>query len=395
MKQISTDRLSALTDWMHRKVDNGMLAGCSALVAQQGSIRFCDTAGLRRLGHEAAFDRDTVVRIYSMTKPVVTLALLQLVENQQITLDQPVADFLPEFATCEALQMNATSVEQTVPCRPPTLRELLTHTSGLTYGFNTGVLADHYRACGIHFEPDAGGLRPMVRKLAQQPLAFQPGTRWEYSVGIDVVGAVIEVVSGQSLDRYLARNIFDPLGMTDTSFGLPPQKQDRFADCYLKSETQNLGPFDAAGNSKFHENVHTTCAGGGGLLSTLDDYFRFAEMLRCKGQSGDVQIAKRGTVECMFTNQLASDIAAMGPTSFAEMPMTGVGFGLGGAIVLDPMRSGYKGSRGDYGWGGIAGTYFWIDPAQNLTCIFLTQLIGWSANPLRAELKALVHSALD
>jgi CubicO group peptidase (beta-lactamase class C family) len=393
MTNTGTNQLVALTPWMQDYINRGQLAGASALVSRAGNIEYCNAVGFLDASKNNAFRKDTLVRIYSMTKPITTLALLQLVEDKKLSLSQPVSEFLPEFSNCTALVDGATRIDQISICRCPTLFELLTHTSGMTYGFNTGVLAEQYAQEGIHFYPNAGGLRPMIGKLAQQPLAFQPGSSWEYSVGIDVIGAVVEVVSGMTLDRYLKKNIFDPLQMTDTSFSISNEKLDRFADCHTKAPDKLLSPYDNARESIFHQDVHTTFSGGGGLISTMSDYLNFAEYLRTKGEGYETQILRPDLVAQMFQNQIGGDIASKGPSSFAEMPMTGVGFGLGGAVVLDPMLCGMEGNVGDYGWGGIASTYFWIDRQRELTCVFFTQLIPSSSYPLRAELKAIVNQA--
>lgn len=393
MKKYSTTKLKDLTPWMLNYINEGKLAGSSVMVAHEGQVVFSNSVGFLDTNRLKAFELDTIVRIYSMTKPVTTLALLQLVQQEKLSLSQPISDFLPEFGRCTSLVEGATDISQADYCRCPTLHELLTHTSGMTYSFNKSLLAQHYKCEGIHFEPDAGGLQQMIVKLARHPLAFTPGSSWEYSVGIDVIGAVIEVVSGITLDRYFRQNILEPLNMLDTSFSISDEKLDRFANCYSKTTEKLLLPFDIREQSLFRRQVHTTFSGGGGLVSTLSDYLKFAEYLRTRGIGQNNQILRPKLVDLMFQNQIGSDIANMGTSSFAEMPMSGVGFGLGGAIVLDPKQCEMKGNIGDYGWGGIASTYFWIDPLRELTCIFFTQLVPSSSYPLRAELKSIVNRA--
>lgn len=394
MQRLSPTTLERLTPWMQGYVDSGKLAGASVLIAQNGEIVFTDAAGKRGTQREDDFDLNTMVRIYSMTKPVTAVALLQLLEKGQVALDQPVSDVLPEFTDCTALIEGATMATQTEPCRCPTLFELLTHTSGLTYAFNVGVLPEYYAAKEINFDPAAGLLRDAVKRLAQHPLAFAPGTKWEYSVGLDVIGAVVEVVSGQSLEQYFQDNIFAPLGMTETSFSVTDKDLPRFADCYVKTPEADQAPFDDNTKTPFHRDAAPTYSGGGGLLSTLGDYLKFAEFLRTKGARLSNQVLSVEMIERLTENQLDGDIAAMGPSSFAEMPMTGVGFGLGGGVILDPAKSGLAGTVGDFSWGGMASTYFWIDRKNALTGIFFTQLIPSSTYPLRGELKRLVHDAL-
>jgi len=387
-------RLARIDDWMQQNIDQGRYSGSSVLVAKDGIIKHLSCAGKTSMEDGSPYLRDTIVRIYSMTKMVTTVALMTQLERGKLHLDAPVSEFLPEFSNCTALVKGATRVDQTVAAPTPTLHQLLTHTSGMTYGFNPGLLAEHYAKQGIHFGPNSGGLEVACKRVAQAPLAFQPGSQWEYSVGIDVVGRVLEVILGKSLDAILHDLIFEPLGMTDTAFSVPADKVARYADCFTKTDDNNLYLSDSAKNSEFLKANVETFSGGGGLVSTLDDYFKFGEMVRNYGSFNGARILSPQTMSFMRRNHLPGDIASMGPSSFAEMPMDGMGFGLGGAIVLDPARARMIGSVGDYGWGGMASTFFWTDPVHELTCIFFTQLIPSSSYPNRAELKSLVHGAL-
>lgn len=390
----SPQRLHWIGQWMDRNQSAGRLSGSSVLLARDGQIVYTSASGRRSIEREEPYTRDTIARIYSMTKPVTSVALMQLVERGLVHLDMPISEFFPEFATCTALIDGATRASQSVAAPSPTLHQLLTHTSGLSYAFNPGVLAKLYADKGIDFEPGSGGLSAAIRRVAALPLAFQPGRRWEYSVGIDIIGGVIEKASGMPLDQYFAREILGPLEMADTSFSVSADRLDRLADCYMKTEKDPLLLSDDATRSAYKEGSVNTISGGGGLLSTLDDYFRFAEMLRLGGEYEGVRILSPRTIAFMRQNHLAADISAMGPASFAEMPMTGMGFGIGGAVVLSPARARVPGSVGDFSWGGIASTFFWIDPKEQITCVFFTQLIPSNSYPLRAELKAMVHAAL-
>ncbi len=387
-------RLRRIDDWMQRNIDVGRFSGSSALIARNGRIVYLSTAGLRSIDDRLPYERDTIVRIYSMTKPVASVALMMLVEKGLLHLSAPISRFLPEFSECRALVSGAVRPDQTVVAPPPTVHQLLTHTSGMTYDFNPGLLAQVYADNDVNFAPGSGGLEQAVKRAAAMPLAFLPGARWEYSIAIDVIGRLIEVVSGIPLDRYLAHHVFEPLGMTDTGFSVAPDRVTRFADCYSKTETENLKCTDRAAASEFLDTNVTTHSGGGGLVSTLDDYYRFGEMLRLGGAFGGERLLSPRTVCFMRGNHLSGDIASMGPQSFAEMPMEGMGFGIGGGVVLDAARAGVIGSNGDFGWGGLASTFFWTDPVENMTCLFFTQLIPSSSHPNRAELKALVHGAL-
>jgi CubicO group peptidase (beta-lactamase class C family) len=387
-------RLQSIDAWMQRYIDEGKFAGSSVMVARQGQIAHLASVGKRSLDDDLPFETDTIVRIYSMTKPIVSAALMMLVSDGLLHLDAPIKRFLPEFDRCRALVANAKSVDDTTPCAAPTVHQLLTHTSGLTYAFNPGLLAAHYVARKIDFNPRSGGLAQMVQRVAESPLAFQPGTRWEYSVSIDVIGRLIEVIADESLADVLKKRVFEPLAMADTAFGVTQDQLGRYADCYAYRPDEPLHLCDAAKTSEFALAGVNTFSGGGGLVSTLADYFRFAEMLRRGGSLDGERLLSPRIVAYMMSNHLPGDIASMGPKSFAEMPMQGVGFGIGGSMVLDPALAHVPGSMGDYGWGGMASTFFWVDPVEAITAIFFTQLIPSSTYPNRAELKALIHSAL-
>ncbi|MEP1352952.1 MAG: serine hydrolase domain-containing protein [Tateyamaria sp.] len=393
-------RLERIRDWADTYIAARRFAGMSVLILQEGQEVFFDARAVRDVEDGLPFARDTVARIYSMTKPITSLALMTLVEEGRLHLDAPVSRFLPEFSDPHALIPDASDLGQTEPCPTPTLHQILTHRSGLSYAFNPGLVPQQMAARDLTFAPRAGTLAQTCEQLAQLPLAFAPGARWEYSVGIDVIGRVIEVVTGRSLAEVFQTRIFDPLGMAETGFTVAQSQQDRFASLYtpLAGDAMDLNSavtgdeslrlVDDADNSPF---LNPTClSGGGGLVGTIDDYARFAEAMRMGGQG----IVSRATAAFMMQNHLPGDIASLGPSSFAEQPMRGVGFGIGGAVVLDAARSGMPGSVGDFSWGGMASTFFWIDPVHALTTVLFTQLSPSSATPARAELKALVHGAL-
>lgn len=387
-------RLSRIQNWMDRYVAERKFPGSSLLIARNGEIVWLSSAGKRSVEQDLAFETDSIVRIYSMTKPVTSVALMMLAEQGLFHLDAPIDRYLPEFSDCHALIEGATALDQVEPVPAPTIHQLLTHTSGLTYGFNTGVLSEAYTDRMIGFGPASGPLEHAVKEAAELPLAFQPGKRWEYSIGIDVIGRIIEIVSGNTLDVFFQDEILGPLGMTDTGFSVPDKKIDRFASCYTPVEDNPLHLVDQPEDSNYRTDKVTTFSGGGGLVSTLSDYFRFTEMLRLGGSLGKVRLLSPRTVAFMKTNHLDGDIASMGPKSFAEMPMDGIGFGIGGSIALNPALARSAGSVGDYSWGGMASTLFWIDPVEHLSVVFFTQLMPSNTYPNRPELKALVHAAL-
>ena len=386
-------RLTRLLPWMQRHVDAGRLPGAQVLVARQGRIVAHDWTGRMDVEGDRPWSRDTMARVYSMSKPVTSVALLMLYEDGLLRLDDPVDLYIPEFGDARVLVQGATGVDQAEKAKARlTLHHLLTHTSGLTYSFNEGVLATEMRDRRLDFSVREGDLATTVRRLAELPLAFEPGLRWNYGVSTDVLGRVVEVVSGMSLDRFFAERIFGPLGMADTFFALPEDRVERMASCYLRTEGDGMALADPGRGSAYLDVKQHS--GGGGLLSTAEDYLRFSEMLRGCGALGDVRLLAPKTVEVMTSNALPGDIASMGQPVFSEVSFDGIGFGLGVAVTLDPARAKTLGSPGDFGWGGMASTVFWVDPVLDLSVVFLTQLVPSSSYPLRKELRALVYSSL-
>ena len=278
--------------------------------------------------------------------------------------------------------------------RPITIQQLLTHSAGFTYGLdNDHPVSRLYRDRRTDFYPTDGALEEVISRLAGLPLVHHPGERWNYGVATDVLGHLVEVVSGQRLDRFFAERILGPLGMHDTAFRVPPDKRDRLARLYGPSKDGGLTLLEPSEVSPYFDSV-TTFAGGAGLISTLGDYFRFTEMLRRGGALDGVRLLGRKTVQYMTCNHLPGDLAEMGQETFNETTYAGIGFGLGFAVVQDPARAAVLTSVGEYHWGGAASTVFWIDPVEDLSVIFLTQLLPSSTYPLRRELRALVYPAL-
>ncbi|MEL7092870.1 MAG: serine hydrolase domain-containing protein [Pseudomonadota bacterium] len=392
-------RLKRIATWAQTQVDNRRFAGLSVLIRQHGSEVLYAQAGQRDLEADLPWERDTVARIYSMTKPVTSLILIMLVEEGRLHLDAPLSRFLPDFGDPCALRPDATEIDHTTPCAVPTLHQLLTHRSGMSYPFNPGILPKAMEEADLLFKPHAPSLAAQCAALAQLPLAFEPGARWEYSVGIDVVGRVIEVVEGAPLNEVFRNRVLFPLGMEDTGFALTEAMLPRCATLYtpLEGDAMALGtaPKEGVLRAVDHADASpfrtTTCySGGGGLVGSIDDYMAFAEALRLRGQG----LISPSSADFMMANHLPGDIASMGPASFAEQPMEGMGFGIGGAVVIDPARSRVPSSPGDFSWGGMASTFFWIDRVHDISTVLFTQLSPSSATPARAELKALVHGAL-
>ncbi len=388
-------RLRRLNDWLVRHVDAGRLPGGALLITRCGETAWHFQTGLRDVEAGAPWTADTLLRIYSMTKPITTVGLMMMYEEGRFRLDDPVADYIPEFARLSVLRPGAKGLHDVTPLTTPvTIHHLLTHTAGFTYGFNGGVLGDAYIAQGIGFGPGGPGLEAAVRRLTELPLAFQPGARWNYGVSTDIVGRLIEILSGRTLDHHLRECVLGPLGMVDTGFAYPADQCGRVAAVYGPDDAGGMTLIENGADSAFREGRVTTFSGGGGLVSTLGDYARFAEMLRRGGSLYGERLLGPRTLRLMTRNHLAGDLAAMGQPVFAEVSFAGVGFGLGFWVMLDPARAHVSGNPGDHGWGGWASTMFLIDPVEDMTVIFLTQLGPSGTYPLRAELRALVHQAL-
>ncbi|MBD8909067.1 serine hydrolase [Methylorubrum zatmanii] len=390
------DRLERVDAWMRRYVETGRLAGLSVAVMRGGKTAFFRAHGQADLARSRPFTADTILRIYSMTKPLTSLAVLMLYEEGRFQLDDPVSRFLPEFT--EMLVMtggNRARLETEPALRAITIRDLLTHTSGLTYGFMEATLVDAlYRRDEIDFQTSNLPLGELVARLARQPLLAQPGTEWNYSVATDVLGHLVAVVSGQDFGEFMRARILRPLRMHDTDFFVPQEKRDRFAANYAFDREGRLRLYDDSVGSRFL-TPPPLASGGGGLVSTAGDYLRFCRMILNLGELDGVRLLGRKTVELMLTNHLPGDLAAMGQPRFAESSYAGIGFGLGVSVMLDPARAQIVGTPGEVSWGGVASTSFWIDPDEDMAVVLMTQLVPSSALPLRRELRVLTYAALE
>ena len=387
-------RLSRLKPWMQRYTDSGRWPGGAVLIARHGELAYFDCAGYADAEAKRPWQRDLIARIYSMTKPITAVALLMLYEEARVHLDDPVEMYLPEFKDRQLLISGATSLDQTVPVKTKmTIHHLLTHTSGLSLFTNPRLLGEAYakETLGLNFA--YGGLDKMVRRIAELPLEWEPGTRWQYSAGCDVIGRIVEVVSGMALDKFFATRIFEPLGMTDTGFSIPDSEISRFPSLYL-STPGGMALHEAPEVSAWRQGKVDTFCGGGGLVGTIDDYWRFAEMLRGGGELNGERLLSSRTLKLAAGNHLPGDLASMATEVWAETQFDGVGFGLLGSVVLDPSKAQISAQIGDYGWGGAAGTFFWVSPVDDMVVILFTQLLPSSAIPVRKELRALVYSAL-
>jgi CubicO group peptidase (beta-lactamase class C family) len=403
---LSTERLGRIMPFVAGQyVNAGKLPGVSTLVARRGQVAHVDAIGQRDIANGLPLTLDTIVRIYSMTKPITSVALMALYEEGRFQLDDPVSRFVPAWANLRVWEDgNPLKFRTKFPEREMTIRDLLTHTSGLSYGFMYNHPVDAiYRHRGVERPLGlmAGNADParttaeLVDKLTDVPLLFSPGTQWAYSVATDVCGRLVEIISGQPLDLFVAQRVTGPLGMVDTAFHVTDDKLDRFAACYSYTKDDPLVLTDPVATSGYRP-VPTYVSGGGGMVSTMSDYLRFCTMLLNRGELDGVRILGRKTVELMTMNHLpgGQDMDQMAERAFSETSYEGVGFGLGFAVVIDPAATQSIASRGTYSWGGAASTGFWIDPTEELIVIVLTQLLPSSTYPVRRELQSLVYAAL-
>jgi CubicO group peptidase (beta-lactamase class C family) len=405
---LNSARLGFLDSHLDRYVQQGKLAGTVVLVARHGEIAHFQAGGLADRERNRPMQKDTIFRIYSMSKPITAVALMQLYERGLMQIDDPVEKYVPEWADLRVYAggtyPNFTTKRTD---RPMTVRDLLSHQSGLTYGFLSRTNVD---AAYRQLEIDAGcaerSLKGMVSALTKLPLEFSPGSRWNYSVGIDICGYLVEVISGQRFDDYLRSNIFEPLGMDDTGFHVPAAKQARFAANYSVNPggALSLTTVDASKGIQLADDPEkspylkppTYLSGGGGLVSTATDYFRFAQALCNDGELDGQRIIGRKTLELMTSNHLpdGTDLMHHALGSWAETTFNGIGFGLGVSVTLDPALAQLSGTPGEFAWGGAASTAFWVDPIEQLVVVFMTQLMPSSFYNIRRELRAIVYSTL-
>ncbi|NKC16618.1 MAG: serine hydrolase [Gammaproteobacteria bacterium] len=388
-------RLARISAWMRGYVDGGKLAGALVQVARRDQVVFTDWCGVQDIDTAVPMTPDTIVRIYSMTKPITTVAALMLYEEGHFQLDAPVSKFIPALGGLSVFVAGDASNPTLVASeRDFTVRELMNHTSGLSYGFMEATPVDElYREHSVDFQTADVPLAALVAKLGELPLLAQPGTQWNYSVSTDVLGHLVEIWSGRDLASFLQERIFAKLGMHDTGFHVPQDKVARFASNYRRRSNGELGLIDAAAHSRYLQPA-VTYSGGGGLVSTVADYMRFARLLARRGELDGQRVLSRKTVELMSCNHLPGDMAAMGQPRFSESSYEGIGFGLGVSVMLDPARAQVVGSPGEFAWGGAASTAFWVDPVEEQIVILLTQLMPSSQYPLRRELRVLSYQAI-
>jgi CubicO group peptidase (beta-lactamase class C family) len=395
-------RLERIDRLFGRYVDDGRLPGWLIAVSRHGKLAYVSTYGSRDLEAGLPVESDTLWRIFSMTKAITSVAAMMLYEEGGFELGDPLSRYIPSFADARVYSGGSDLRPVTVPAMEPVrIWHLLTHTAGLTYGFLRNHPVDAmYRAQGFEWgSPRGVDLAGCVDEWAGLPLLFQPGSEWNYSVATDVLGRLVEVVSGQSLDEFLASRILGPLGMTDTAFFADGERAARLGAVYTagpEGQATRMEAFSAVGRS-----APAYLSGGGGLVSSAADYMRFTQMLvglpdSPAGELDGTRLLSPRTVAYMTRNHLPgnADLESYGTPINAESPMRGSGFGLGFAVVLDPVPGKVLTSAGEFSWGGAASTAFYVDPAEEITATFFTQFVPSSAYPVRSQLRQMVQQAL-
>jgi CubicO group peptidase (beta-lactamase class C family) len=399
---MSTRRLERVGPAMQSYIDRGVYAGINTLIARRGKVVHGGAFGWRDKEAGHAMTADTIFRLYSQTKPIICTALMTLLEEGRFGLIEPVAKYLPAFGAVKVREADGKLV---APIRPILIRDLMTHMSGLSYHFveEAGVGKMYTEAKLLRADHS---LEAVIDDLARFPLAFQPGTRWRYSVGIDVAARIIEVISGRPLGMFLRERLFEPLGMTDTAFGVPSEKRSRVAAMYGRPDLFDAGvtmgsefaAWMAGVNNRLDvsksypvDSPDVFVRGGHGLFSTIGDYFRFAQMLANGGELDGERIIGRKTLELMHSNHVPTSLL---PLEIGGLPLPGYGFGLGSRVLMDVAQSGAPGSVGEFGWSGAAKTHYWVDPKEQVVGLFMTQSM-MSFDVPEMDLRALAYQAID
>jgi CubicO group peptidase (beta-lactamase class C family) len=389
------ERINRITEHLDKNyIQPGKIVGCQTLVARHGHVAYFKSQGLMDRERRTPMADDTVFRLYSMTKPITSVALMTLYEQGHFELNDPVSRFIPSWRGHKVwVSGEGANMETAAPARPMTMRNVLSHTGGLTYGATNHPVDRIYREVGVG-RGEGESLGGFADKLAKVPLRYQPGERWMYSLSTDVCGYLVEAISGKRFDQYLQETIFDPLDMKDTSFMVASRKADRFAANYQREADKTLKLIDDPERSNYLKQP-TFFSGGGGLTGTTADYLRFCEMLRRGGELGGARILGPRTIELMHRNHLAGgkDLSQMAIGAFSETAYEGVGFGLGFAMTLGQVEAGGLGG-GEYYWGGAASTIFWVDPNEDMVVIFMTQLMPSATFNFRGQLRNIIYSAI-
>jgi CubicO group peptidase (beta-lactamase class C family) len=399
---LSAARLERITEHLERAyIEPGKIAGCQVAVARRGHLAYFRSLGSMDLARGKVMRDDAIFRLYSMTKPITAVALMTLYERGYFQLNDSVSRFFPEWRG-QRVWVSGRGAEMVTeaPVRPPSMRDMLGHTGGLTYGSALaalGVPDGGHPVDQVYAEQGVNRgetLEAFMGKLARVPLRYQPGERWMYSLSTDVCGALVERISGQRFDRFLQSEIFAPLGMKDTGFVVPASAVERFCANYRRGPDKSLQPVSDQGERPYLSEP-TFFSGGGGLVGTTEDYLRFCEMLRRGGELDGARILGPRTIELMHRNHLkdGKDLTEMAMGAFSETANEGVGFGLGFATTIDGIKNGGPG-EGDYYWGGAASTIFWVDPKEDLVVVFMTQLMPSGTFNFRGQLKSIIYAAI-
>ena len=386
-------RLERIGDHLRtRYIDPGKIVGAQVAVVRSGTVAYFESFGRQDRERDVAVAEDAIWRLYSMTKPITGVAMMTLYEHGHFQLDDPVERWIPEWRNMTVTEPNPNGGTHVVPAhRPPTVRDILSHTSGIGYGFQNQELVLGERSWLADHD-----LASMSRTFGEWPLRFQPGQHWLYSHGMDVAARLVEIMSGLPYDEYLRHAIFGPLGMTDTEFWVPADRVERFAACYSRNNRKELVLTDDPTTSTYLRKPKLL-NGGGGLVGTTADYLRFAAMLAGGGTLDGTRVLGRKTIELLTTNHLHDDLSMSDlalPGGYGEVGFEGNGFGLTVAVSKGPRVSGVVGTAGEFMWGGAASTTFWVDPAEELAVVFMTQLLPSGTFNFRSQLKALVYGAL-
>lgn len=414
---LSTDRLNHINELITSYIESSKIAGAITLVSRRNKVAHFQCYGKMNLETNKLMREDTIFRIYSMTKPITSVAMMMLYEQGYFQLDTPVSEFIPEFKYLEVFKSGtADNYKTEKPEREMNIADLLSHTSGLTMDvMNASPVDAMYRSAGIQGSHSNGTLEDLVMKLSKMPLLFSPGTRWNYSLSTEVVAYLVQIISKCRFDEFVKSNITNPLGMVDTDFFVPKEKQDRFSANYTHidlipadqkkhfsqymtadaviSPERKLVLIDDPVSGRF-SSPRTFHSGGGGLVSTAADYLKFTQMLINNGEYNDKQILSPKTISLMTANHLPTDLENYSLPGFSETSQAGIGFGLGFAIMLDPAKANILGTPGEYNWGGGASTTFFVDPKEEMIAILLTQLLPSTAYPIRREFKIAVYQAI-
>tara|TARA_Y100001970_G_scaffold253905_1_gene329128 strand:+ start:1305 stop:2573 length:1269 start_codon:yes stop_codon:yes gene_type:complete len=407
---IDSNQLKYISDFIDKEyITPGKMIGTITLIARSDEVAFVDCQGYKNRESKEKMTEDTIFRIFSMTKPITSVALMQLYEKSLFRLDDPVYWYIPKWKGLEIFESGIYPDFMTSPVsRHMTIRDLMSHQSGLTYHFMYRTNVDAaYRKLGIGAHGRFGNktdlsygkrgdsLDDMIDMISKVPLEFSPGDKWNYSVATDVLGYLVEHFSGKKLDTYFKENIFDPLEMKDTGFFCKESEIKRLSSCYQYRPNKSPILVDSP-ESSWTLQEPKFLSGGGGLVSTLSDYYNFTSMLRNRGLFKGDRILGRKSMDMMTSNHLpdGKDLTEMSQSAFSETPYKGVGFGLGFSVMLDPVKSQTLSDPGEFGWGGMASTVFWVNPVEDMIVIFLTQLIPSSSYQIRRELRTLAYSSL-